>query len=80
MVPVTISSELENIRRLYLLVEKNPTPLAAEFELSSQVLAYVGARIKMAESSYIIVVAEHESGLLTSRQWVNVVQGGCGAG
>ena len=80
VVPVSISSDLPDIRRLYLLVEKNPTPLAAEFELGSGVVANIGARIKMAESCHVIVVAEQGVSLLTAQQWVRVMQGGCGTG
>lgn len=80
VVPITISSELENIERIYILVEKNPTPLAAEFELSAKVSVYITTRIKMAESCNVVVIAKLGSQLLKSQQWVNVVQGGCGTG
>ena len=80
VVPISISSELDNIQRLYLLVEKNPSPLAAEFSLSPALAVYVTARIKMAESCNVVVIAEQGERLLSSRQWVNVVQGGCGSG
>ena len=80
VVPITISSELDNISRVYILVEKNPTPLAAEFELSAIVSVYISARIKMAESCNVVVIAQQGEQLLRSQQWVNVVQGGCGTG
>lgn len=80
VVPITISSELENIDRVYVLVEKNPTPLAAELELSGAAMVYLTARIKMAESCNVWVIARHGEQLLKARQWVNVVHGGCGTG
>jgi len=80
VVPIIISSELQNIQRIYLLVEKNPTPLAAEFELTPWVSVYISARIKMAESCHVLIIAQQESQLFKTRQWVNVVQGGCGTG
>ncbi len=79
-VPLTISSELEQIEHLFIWVEKNPTPLAAEIQLSKNALAYVTARIKMAESSNVIVIAKQGERLLRTQQWVNVMQGGCGTG
>lgn len=79
-VPITISSELEQIERLYIWVEKNPTPLAAEFELSEAVAVYITARIKMAESCHVIVIAQQGQRLLRNQQWVKVMQGGCGTG
>jgi sulfur-oxidizing protein SoxY len=80
VVPITISSELEAIDRIYILVEKNPTPLAAEFDLSATAMVYITARIKMAESCNVIVIARQGEHLLKVQQWVNVVQGGCGTG
>ena len=80
VVPIFISSELENISRLYLLVEKNPVPLAAEFELSGRLSLEMSARIKMAESCNVVIVAEQGSQLLKNQRWVNVVIGGCGTG
>ena len=80
VVPITISSDLEGISKIYLWVEKNPTPLAAEFELDQSVLCYLTARIKMAESCLVIVVALQGSRLLRTQKWVNVMLGGCGTG
>ena len=80
VVPITISSDLDNIQRLYILVEKNPTPLAAEFTLSGELAVYLTARIKMAESCHVVVIAEQGELLLRNQQWVNVVLGGCGTG
>ncbi len=80
VVPITISSELDNIDRLYILVEKNPTPLAAEFELSSNAMVYLTARIKMAESCNVVVIARQGEQLLKLQKWVTVTHGGCGTG
>lgn len=80
VVPITISSELEGITRIYIWVEKNPTPLAAEFELDQSVIPFITARIKMAESCNVTVVAQQDGQLLRRQQWVNVMQGGCGTG
>lgn len=80
VVPITISSDLDGIDRVYVLVEKNPTPLAADFQLSSSSLPYISARIKMAESANVVVIAKQGERLLKAQRWVNVVQGGCGTG
>ncbi len=80
VVPITISSDLDGINKIYIWVEKNPTPLAAEFELEDSVMPYITARIKMAESCDVIVVADQGSRLLVSRKRVNVMLGGCGTG
>lgn len=80
VVPITIRSELDNLDKLYLLVEKNPTPLAAVFELSPVVSVYLTARIKMAESCNVYVLAKQGDRWLRCGQWVNVMVGGCGTG
>lgn len=80
VVPITISSQLEDIDCLYIWAEKNPTPLVAEFELAKDVAVHITARIKLAESSHVIVIAKQGQRLLRSLQWVNVMQGGCGTG
>jgi sulfur-oxidizing protein SoxY len=80
VVPLTISSELEGIDQLMVWVEKNPTPLAASFEISPNVALYITARIKMAKSCPVIVVARQGDRWLRCQQWVQVMQGGCGTG
>ena len=80
VVPLTVSSDLSDITRIYIWVEKNPTPLAMEIELDSAIAVYITARIKMAESCPVIVIAEQGERLLRAQQWVKVMQGGCGTG
>jgi len=78
VVPLTVSSRLGDIRAISIFVAKNPVPLAARFELSPELDPFVSARIKMAETSDVIVVAETGSGLYSTRQLVKVTIGGCG--
>lgn len=80
VVPLGIVSQLESVETLYVFVEKNPTPLVAEFELSPWVMAQITARIKMAESCRVVVIAQTPQQLFRCSRWVNVVHGGCGAG
>lgn len=80
VVPITISSDLEQISQIAIWVEKNPTPLAATVQFSSNASIYLTARIKMAESCHVIVIAKQGERLLKTQQWVNVMQGGCGTG
>jgi sulfur-oxidizing protein SoxY len=80
VVPITISSDLEQISQIAIWVEKNPTPLAATVQFSSNASIYLTARIKMAESCNVIVIAKQGERLLKTQQWVNVMQGGCGTG
>lgn len=80
VVPLTISSTLEGIEKLYIWVEKNPTPLAAQFDWNDAVELFLTARIKMAESCSVIVIAKQGERLLRAQRWVKVMQSGCGTG
>jgi sulfur-oxidizing protein SoxY len=76
-VPITVSSSLDNVERIYILVEKNPSPLSAEFVLSPAVETRVSARLKMAETSDVIVIIEAEGKLYRKSKRVKVTVGGC---
>lgn len=78
VVPITVSSTLANVTAVSILVEKNPVPLAARFELSPELEVFVSARFKMAETSDVWVVAEAGQTLYGTRQLVKVTIGGCG--
>lgn len=80
VVPIAILSRLNDLQEIYLLVEKNPTPLVAVFELSPIVIVDLHARIKMAESSNVHLLARQDQRWLHCRQWVQVTVGGCGSG
>lgn len=80
VVPVTIESELLGIDKLFLLGERNPTPLLAEFQLSPLLLMHVTARVKLAASGKVVLLARHDGHWLRTERWVNVTRGGCGTG
>lgn len=80
VVPISFDSKLNDIQRVYVLVEKNPLPLTAVFEFASGAEVFFSGRIKMAESSQVIAVAQQGEQLLRCSQWVNITQGGCGTG
>ena len=78
VVPITITSTLENIDKISILVEKNPHPLIAEFYLSAAVEPIISARLKMAETSNVIAIIEAEGKYYRNSQKVVVAVGGCG--
>lgn len=78
-VPAGMSTALPGVKRLALLVEKNPTVLLAVFDLSDAIDANVTLRIKMAESSNVYAVAVLADGrVLYTVKDVKVTLGGCG--
>jgi sulfur-oxidizing protein SoxY len=78
VVPITVTSSLDNVENITLLVEKNPVPLAASFNLAPECIASVSARLKMAETSDVIAVVKAGPEYYTAKQTVKVTIGGCG--
>jgi len=78
VVPLTVSSELENVQQVIIVVEKNPVPIVAVFELSPDVETFVSARVKMAETSKVVAILKAEGLFYKTEQLVKVTIGGCG--
>lgn len=78
VVPIAITSTLGLVEQVFILVEKNPVPLAAIFDLSTDVEPFVSTRLKIAETSAVTVVAKAAGQLYKVQQTVKVTIGGCG--
>jgi sulfur-oxidizing protein SoxY len=79
VVPVGASTTLPGVKRLALLVEKNPAVLSAVFEIGEGVDANVATRVKMGQSSNVYAVALMGDGrVLYAVKEVKVTLGGCG--
>lgn len=76
-VPITVTSSLNDVESISILVEKNPIPLAAKFEFSPDMQAFVSTRLKIAESSSVIVIVETGEGFYSVGEKVIVTPGGC---
>lgn len=77
-IPITVTSSLENIQSIAILVEKNNQSLVASFKLSPELEAFVTARFKMLETSNVIVLVETLDGIYRASEQVKVSIGGCG--
>ena len=79
VVPIGAATTLANAKRLLILVEKNPSTLAASFELTDSIEPTVATRVKMGESSNVYAVAiTADNKVLFARKEVKVTLGGCG--
>jgi sulfur-oxidizing protein SoxY len=79
VVPVGASTTLPGAKRLMLLVEKNPSVLAATFDLTDSVDPSITTRVKMGQSSNVYaVVAMADGKMLFAVKEVKVTLGGCG--
>lgn len=79
VVPVSVATALPGVKRLLVLVEKNPSLMAAMFEVSDAVDANFTTRVKMGQSSNVYAVAMLADGrVLFALKEVKVTLGGCG--
>jgi sulfur-oxidizing protein SoxY len=79
VVPVAGSTALPGVKRLLLLVEKNPAMLSAMFDVSDAVEANFTTRVKMGQSSNVLAVAMMSDGkVLYAAKEIKVTLGGCG--
>jgi len=78
VVPVAIESKLPNTQSITLLVEKNPQPLAASFDIPAGTEPSVSTRVKMAESSDVYALVKADGKFFVARKEVKITIGGCG--
>ena len=79
-VPIAIGSSLAGVRRMLLLVEKNPAVLSAAFDVSDAVSPEFAIRVKVNQSSDVYAVALLNDGrAFFARKDVRVTLGGCAA-
>jgi sulfur-oxidizing protein SoxY len=79
VVPVGAACGLPGVKRLLLLVEKNPAVLSAMFEVNDAIEANFSTRVKMSQSSNVYAVALMGDGkVLYAAKEVKVTLGGCG--
>ena len=79
VVPVGASTTLPGVKRLLLLVEKNPAMLSAMFDVTDAVDANFLTRVKMGQSSNVFAVAMMADGkVLYAVKEIKVTLGGCG--
>ena len=79
VVPVGAATTLPGVKRMLLLVEKNPAMLSAMFDVSDAVEANFSTRVKMGQSSNVYAVAMMGDGkVLFAQKEVKVTLGGCG--
>jgi len=79
VVPIGASTALPGVKRMLILIEKNPSVLAAAFDVSDAVDANFSTRVKMAQSSSVYAVAMMADGkVLYAQKDIKVTLGGCG--
>jgi sulfur-oxidizing protein SoxY len=77
VVPISISTDIDNVSRVAVIIEKNPSPFAASFELSPASIPEITLRFKMNETSTVMAVVEAHGQIYTASREVQVTLGGC---
>lgn len=77
IVQVEVKSDIAGTEAIAILVEKNPTPLIANFMFSNGAEPFVVTRIKMAEDSDIKVIVKAGDQYFTNSRHVVVLENGC---
>ena len=78
VVPITVSTKMDNVESIGLMVEKNATPLVANVALSNGAAGYFSARMKMGRTSNVTAFVKAGGKLYSASQEIKVTVGGCG--
>jgi sulfur-oxidizing protein SoxY len=76
-VPITVSADMPNVEAVSIFVEKNDFPLICNATMSGAE-GYLHARMKMRQTSDVLVVVKSGGQLFTAKQNIKVTVGGCG--
>ena len=78
VVPIGVESKIEGTESIAVLIEKNPNPLAALFDIPSGTERNVSTRVKMAETSNVYAVVKAKGNYYIAKKEIKVTLGGCG--
>lgn len=77
-VQVSITSALPKTEAIAIVIEKNPGPLAAQFDVSPGTDPAIVTRLKMAQTSNVHAVVKADGKYFVSTREIRVTFGGCG--
>lgn len=77
VVPVTVESSLVRTEQIAILVDKNPTMLAASFVIPEGTEGYLTTNIKMGQTATVIALVKANGKFYRASREVSVTQGGC---
>lgn len=78
VVPITVSSTMDNVSAISIVATSNPGPLTSTYMLSSSSVPFVSTRIRMAKTGDVIAVIKADGKLYSASKEVKVTIGGCG--
>jgi sulfur-oxidizing protein SoxY len=78
VVPISVTTTLDNVTSISFLVADNPNALAASYQIPPGTLPSVANRLKMAKTSNVTAIVEAGGKLYSATKEVKVTVGGCG--
>ena len=78
VVPISVTTTLDGVESIGIIVTENPSPLVASFDLTPDAVADVSTRIKMGKTSDVVAVVKANGKLYSASKNVKVTIGGCG--
>lgn len=78
VVPIAATSKLPGTESIAFLIAKNPTALAASFDIPSGTEPTVSTRVKLAQSTDVHVLVKAQGKYYMTKKEVKVTIGGCG--
>jgi sulfur-oxidizing protein SoxY len=78
VVPIGVESKLPGTESITLLIEKNPNPLAASFNIPAGTEPNVSTRVKIGESSDVYALVKAEGKFYMAKKDIKITLGGCG--
>jgi sulfur-oxidizing protein SoxY len=78
VVPIAIESRIPGTESIAVLIEKNPNPLAASFDIPAGTETMITTRVKMAETSNVYALVKANGKYFMTKKEIKVTLGGCG--
>jgi len=78
VVPIAAVSKIPGTESISILIAKNPTALAASFDIPSGTEPAVSTRVKLAQSTDVHILVKAQGKYYITTNEVKVTNGGCG--
>ena len=78
VVPIGVASKIPGTESIAILIAKNPTTLAASFDIPAGTEPGVSTRVKLAETTEVYVLVKAQDKYYVTKKEIKVTIGGCG--
>ncbi len=78
VVPIGVASSIPKTESIAIVIEKNPSVLAASFDIPAGTEPALSTRVKMGQSSNVYALVKADGKLYVASKEIKVTLGGCG--